>query len=255
MKIAILDAVIRKNIALFKHLMRKQLEKQQKYKKLMAKIYHAFINRQSGELQFADLKEGKLEERDWKPVVIQISSKENQKPFEVLSEDGKDCFVCNDVSPAALRRLSETITMINDVYFDPKHKKGALKNLIFLEIEFTELEEGKRTLIRDAWHDVSREKAEKLLKNHPIGTYLLRRGECADFLEANLNQTYPEPVKCLTLTYSEHDGKVSDRIIIFKNGEWLFYNDDLELNGNTCTTLSSLLKSMGNTLKGPLRNG
>ncbi|NGX40079.1 MAG: hypothetical protein KR126chlam1_01419 [Chlamydiae bacterium] len=255
MKIAILDQKVRKNLALFKHLVKQQQRKKERFYQVAKKIYHAYVNRHTGELQFAELEKKELPESDWKSIVIQLRPTEDSQTFEVLSEENEGCFEWKEFDPEAYALLSKTIHILNQLAYDPKMGKNplwVLRHVAHLEFELTDEENGKRSLIHGAWHSVNRYEAEHLLKGRPIGTYLFRKDEVAELLEETLNELFSFPITCITLTYSDWDEKVCEKTLVYKNGSWLIYDDDPTLRGPTCPTVKELLQTLGDQIQSPL---
>lgn len=106
--------------------------------------------------------------------------------------------------------------------------------------------------LKQTWHDVDREGAEKLLADEPSGTYLFRQDHFVRTLQDILRRGLKKTVKCFTLTYLDHDGSVKDRTVVFYDQKWTFYDDDPTLSGPTWPSLRDLLKAMGSHTKYPL---
>ena len=78
MKIVVLDKQIRRNLALFKHLINRQAKKTKKYFRFAKKSYRAFVNRKTGELIFFELKKDKkVPSKDWTEIRIQLRPDQN----------------------------------------------------------------------------------------------------------------------------------------------------------------------------------
>lgn len=258
MRIAIFDKIVRHNIELFKKLILRQLEKNEKQARILKKAYVAYINRKTGEIRFADLEKAPLKDKEWKMIHFRMRLPEHPEDglFEIVDGVNEDrIFEYADLGSIASHALAETVKTLNTLV-SPSAK---LKNvdLIFqelseLEIESSEEKREIKDLIHEAWHQVDRIQAEKLLMELPVGTYFFRKDEFAASLEAQLNAHNSHPIKCITLTYSEWDGKISEKTVVFKHGRWLLYNDDLELHGPTHPTIESLLEAMDDVLSKPL---
>jgi hypothetical protein len=238
MRIAILDQVVRHNVELFRTLVKKRMEKKAKQLQALTKSCHAFIHRQTGEMRFEELEEGALSGKEWKKIDLYLKDGE----FEV--GDGQERFDVVDLNLAAFRALAETVKTLNVLAHPQAHNPKRL----FQEISELELEEtqSKKELIHDAWHQVDRVGAEKLLARRPVGTYLFRQDDFAADLEEQLH------AKCITLTYSEWDGKISEKILVCKDGQWRFFNDNLDCLGSAYPSVESLLQTMGSLLREPL---
>ncbi len=259
MRVAISDKVVRHNIELFKLLVRKQIEKNEKLILMMKKSYDAVIHRKTGEIRFVELDNEHTAGKDWKVIRIRMHIPEHlEEGFFEISEGGAKelSFEMGDLGPDALHALSETVKTLNQLAYPAAKLKNAER--IFQELSELEIESGiekkkKRDLIHEAWHQVDRIQAEKLLNDCPVGTYLFRKDEFASLLEAELNAQHPDhPIKCITLTYSEWDGKITEKTPVLNEGKWYLYNDDLQLGGPSYPSIESLLKTMNNVLTQPL---
>lgn len=259
MRVAISDKTVRHNIELFKKLVRKQMGKKEKLVHIIKKSYVAFINRITGEIRFAELDEEIVKGTDWKAISIRMRIPEHREEgvFEILEGDNKEeQFDTTDLNPIAYRALAETVKTLNRLAFPSSKLKNVeriFQELSELEIEPNSEKKTSRDLIHDAWHQLDRIEAEKVLNDYPIGTYLFRKDEFAALLEAELNAKHSDHyIKCITLTYSEWDGKVSEKTLVLKDHHWQFYNDNLEIDGHAYPSIESLLKTMDEILRDPL---
>src|SRR4051812_35605779 len=115
------------------------------------------------------------------------------------------------------------------------------------------LEDAKSAeLLKQGWHAVDREEAEKLLFTAPLGSYLFRKDHFANCLEEILVRAKKGPMSCYTMAYLDVDQQVREKTIVHWNDHWLFYDDDPSLMGRSFTSLEMLLLSLGTTLKKPL---
>lgn len=258
MRIAIFDKIVRHNIELFKKLILRQLEKNDKQIKILKKAYVAYINKKTGEIRFADLEKAPLKEKDWK--VIHFRMRLPEHPEEGIFEIGEgvdqdQIFEYAELGALAYQALAETVKTLNMLAYPSaklKNVERIFQEFSELEIESSEEKRERSDLVHEAWHQVDRIQGEKLLADLPVGTYLFRKDKYAATLEARLNAHNSHPIKCITLTYSEWDGKISEKTLVCKAGHWLVYNDDLELRGPTYPTIESLLESLDEVLSKPL---
>jgi len=255
MKVAILDKKVRRNIALFKHLVDHQaVQEKARFYQLAGKAYKAFLNCKSGELRFFDLEKQDLPKGEWKSIQILFQPSKGEGAFSVSSEE-KGSFSCEELNPGAYALFTKTLHILNQICYDPKQEGNpfwVLRQITDLDFELTKEEEGKQNLLQEAWHDINREEAEKLLQKHPMGTYLFRKGQFAQSLELVLNRNFPVPIRCFTLTLSDWGGRISERTLIWKDEQWLFYNDDPTLSGPAFGTTQELLATLGDQLQKPL---
>ncbi len=250
MRVFILDRITRHNLLLFKHLMQRMKEKE--FKELVNKTFRIYIHCKTGELSLLG-EEKQIEPRQWKPLFLKWDDGCGQSPLQIIESGEGEAFYYGDLKAEALHRLADTIKVLNHVAFDPTHR-GMLNRMTSqhaiasLEVE----QEIDHPFIEKAWYDVSREGAEKLLIGHPVGTYLFRKGEFAEILENNLNRISSQPVTCFSLIFTDAGDKISEKVIIFKNEKWLFYDDDPHLKDISYPTLQDLLGTIGHQLHTPL---
>ncbi|NGX36979.1 MAG: hypothetical protein K1000chlam2_00125 [Chlamydiae bacterium] len=257
MKIVILDKRVRRNLALFKHLIHKQAEKTGRYFQVAKKSYRAYLNCETGELRFADLQKKHLSEGVWKTIVIQLRP-DIEGAFEVYAEGNLESFDCEALQAGAYEVFSKTLHILNQLSYDPKHAKNPfwiLRHIAHLDFFVTHEDEMKRNLVQEAWHSVDREYAEYLLTDEPPGTYLFRKGEFAQILEDNLNENREEPVICITLTYRDWEEKISERTLVFTEDHWVVFADDMMLSGKNFGSVRELFESMATQLSKPLLTG
>jgi hypothetical protein len=249
MKVMIRNDVVRKNIELLQMLVKKQsLQEIGKD----ALVLHAFVNRKTGDLQFAQKEENK---KEWKAVSIKIhgvSPGSKESVFEIFDEEKQEAFQHNDLAPLAYGILVETIRILNDLA--SKLSKATVDAVLgeLSECEITGAKTQPKDLIHDAWHQTDRMGAEDLLKDSPLGTYLFRKDEYAALLEEELRLNWGNDLSCFTLTYLEAKDKITDRTIVKKGDQWLFYDDDPNLSGSNYPNVYALLATLKKELKEPL---
>ena len=255
MKVVILDKQVRKNIALFKHLIHRQAEKTDKFFQTARKVYQGYINCKTGEMRFADLEEEALTGKEWKAITIQLHPTE-EGAFEVVATNDETQFNCSELTPEGYALLSKTLHVLNQIAFDPKRGRNPfwiLKQVAILDLGEGEEEKIKSEFILAAWHNVDRLGAEELLVSKKIGTYLFRKSYFAQILESVLNTTLSSPAQCLTLTYRASDEKIGETTLVFHNDQWLIFDDDLMLLGKRFGTIQELLNQLGPGVWFPLK--
>lgn len=241
MKVSILDRIMRGNVRMFLKLLERM--KQKKTKELAQRTLAVYIDKKSGKLQLDD---HATPER-WKMVRLRWDA-QGAHPLEIVEQEASGSFQYKDLDPAALRRLADTVKTLNRLAFDPSHKKSSEE--LLQDIEIIPCED--LSMIQHTWVNIDRQKAEQLLLGSEPGTYLFRKGEYAEILEKNLNHISSKPTTCMTLTFSEPEGKISERIFVNQGREWLFYDDDPALKNACYLTLEALLETMGDRLRIPL---
>ncbi|MCI0382210.1 MAG: hypothetical protein L0207_04065 [Chlamydiae bacterium] len=257
MKVAILNPSVKKNVLLFRELFRRLYEKRKKEKEMEQKIYKAFINRHTGEIALRVISK----ERDWKPIVIELKYLSGiATEFEIMEPEKMESeFTFSDLEPLAYKVMGETIKTLNSLCFDPTSKgediEKIYKQLSDVEIDETEPNlSGKPDLIKQAWHKIDREEAERLLEEAVIGAFLFRKDKFTTLLERDLNKN-GKTIDCFNITYKEWDEKISEKILLCINDhKWAFYNDDLDLECPFFETLDELLASEGDIFRKPLWN-
>lgn len=261
MKITIINKAIRQNILLFKQLILRTKKKNFSAQKTAEKTYAAFVNRLTGELRFVDLEKesSSLSDKDWKPITIQlrIDEREDQNAFEIIEAGSNpEAFQYSDLEPRAYQVMKETIHLLNKL--SPSLQKNYTPARVIEEISVLEIvplrEDRKKDLIHEAWHQVDRIGAEKLLENQSIGTYLFRKDEYAVWLENKLNQQFQSRILCITLTFNCKAKKICEKTVVYKEHQWMIYDDDPSLQEVFYPNIESLLNSLGESIKTPLLN-
>lgn len=254
MKLIIEGAVVYKNIKLFKQILQKHLHDTSRH-------FNAFINRKTGEILFEE-EMGAVDQlnlKHFKPICLSFRpfGQKNATPgFEILEEESNETlFECKDLSPIACRILAQMIEALNRVVFQAPHRENTEE--IFREVVETQLESPlpkhfEKDVMRVAWHNVSRIDAERLLAHQAAGTYLFRKDEYASLLEEQLSSRWREPIKCITLSYVESHAKVRDLTLVGKGGQWYLYDNDPSLEETAYSDLTTLLKSLHESLSEPL---
>jgi hypothetical protein len=110
------------------------------------------------------------------------------------------------------------------------------------------------SILKQTWHEIDREGAERLLLKQSAGTFLFRKDPYAITLQETLKRGLKRTVKCYTLSYLDQEGIVRDRTVVFTNQKWTFYDDDPSLSGIHWRTVGQLLQSMGAMAKYPLHS-
>ena len=254
MKIVILDKEVRRNIELFRHLIHRQAGKAKRFFQTARKTYKGYVNCKTGQFRFSELEKNEVLSKEWKPIVIQLRPSE-EGAFEVITPDQEDQFDCSQFDEKSYALLTKTLHVLNQLAYDPKHGKNpfwVLKHIAVLDLGTAEEDESERNFIHEAWHQVDRFNAEYLLSKREVGTYLFRKDEFAQILEDILNENRTTPITCITLTFRDWDKKIGEKTLVYKENQWLFFNDDTTLSGKTYPSVRDLLASLGNIIKKPL---
>ena len=124
-----------------------------------------------------------------------------------------------------------------------------LQELSHLEFDPSLDEIQAREMLHAAWYAIGREDAERFLLAQEKGTYLFRKDRFAGCLEEILVTAKKTKIKCYTLTYLDMKGQVRDKTIVHWSGMWMFYDDDLTLSGDHCSSLQALVSSLKSPMK------
>lgn len=238
MKVHIQNESVRRNVDLFKQIAHRAASERKK-------TYSVFVNRLTGAMSFTPSVD--LNEREWKPIVLHV----NLDTHEIdVVEKGKEnqSFECGDILPLAYKVMVETLRVLHIIV----RQIHDLKELGEIEFEPSMGPMKSRDLIHEAWHQVDRLGAEKLLHGHSPGTYIFRKDVYASILENELTLAYHQPIKCVTLSYLDEDEKICDHTLVIRNERWLIYDDDPNLAGNSCETIGELLANKEDHLHTPL---
>jgi len=256
MKVVILNKTVRRNLELFRQLVHRQGQKRAQLLKGIEKGYQVFINCKTGELCFPGLKSGDFPAGEWEKVIIQLHPTE-EGAFEVVDENGSKVFDLSHLNTDAYNLFSKTINTLNQIAYDPTHKHARdsfwiLRQFANIDFVLSDQDEGVRNLVHDAWYSVDRIEAEQLLHGKKYGTYLFRKDIFAQELEDSLNEGSTSPVTCVTLTFTEKDDKIGEKTMVYREGKWLFYDDDPTLSSTGFDTVKELLDNKAKMLQQPL---
>jgi hypothetical protein len=259
MRVKIVDVPVRQNIELFLDLLRRSKQKLQHRAIPSEKMFKAWLNRETGQLLFAEVaKESAfLDKEGWKPVDISYRYDPQTGEIAFLIEEREEPlkgFRCDDLTPIAFNIVRDTMKMLNSICQSlkgPSDLATKMAVLTKLTIEGS-VSHVDRNILIDAWHPVDRFGAEELLNEKPVGTYLFRRDPFSVILEQQLCEQLRKPVKCFTLTFSELNKKISDITLVHYEKKWQYYNDDPSLRNRSFQELSDLLALWKEQLKYPL---
>ncbi len=259
MRFKILDVPVRQNVELFLNLLRRSKRKFQHPPIPSEKIFKAWLNRETGQLLFAEVTKESLflAKEEWKPVDISYRYDPQAGEIIFLIEEREvplKGFRCDDLTPIAFNIVRDTMKMLNSICQNlkgPSDLATKMSVLTKLTIDGS-VSHVDRSILIDAWHHVDRMGAEELLFDKPIGTYLFRKDHFSDILEQQLCEQLKNPVKCFTLTYSQSNKKFCDLTLVHYEGKWQYYDDDPSLTNRSFQELGDLLMLWKNQLKYPL---
>jgi hypothetical protein len=249
MEVSVHSDVVLKNIEIF----RVFLEREQPSQSTAQQInFVVLLNRKTGDLKFQKKGEPALKERGWKNVILRLRGEGKKTEVEFVESENEDVqFRFDDLDPLACKVMDEMMKILNRVSSNHSLNE-CLTEIRALELKKLELK--KKDLVHEAWHQVNRIGAEKLLAGKPVGTFLFRKDEYAALLEDQLSEKHGVKIQCFTISYLEDQNKVSDRTIVLKNGQWSYYDDDPSLQTPSFDNIDDLLDVAHKELKFPLLN-
>lgn len=261
MRLHVKNQTVRKNIELFKKILDRQSYMDYPLEWVDNKSYLAFVNRKSGMIIFNEIEDSdsSLNQREWKPIRIAIklnSLEKDEGVFEIFEEDESETiFQRDDLDSLAYRILSETFKILNQVSRQYEARFYDVHSFLSL-LSHVEIGEGikkmeGKDLVHEAWHQVDRMGAEKILSAKECGTFIFRKDDYAVILEEQLKKHFKEPIKCLTITYVDELKKICDKTVVLYNRRWQFYNDDPSLSQISFDDVYTLLESLSDVFKAP----
>jgi hypothetical protein len=259
MRFKIVDVPVRQNIELFLDLLRRSKQKLQHREIPSEKIFKAWLNRETGQLLFAEVAKESLflAKEEWKPIDISYRYDLGVGEIIFLIEEREvplKGFRCDDLTPVAFNIVRDTMKVLNRICQNlkgPSDLETKMSVLTKLTIDGS-VSHVDRNILIDAWHHVDRMGAEALLMDKPVGTYLFRRDHFSEILEQQLREQLKKPIKCFTLTFSQPNKKFCDITLVHLEGEWQYYDDDPSLKNRAFQELRDLLALWKDQLKYPL---
>lgn len=258
MKLKVESDVVRRNIELFKVLLKKSSQQTTSNQELQDKIYQAFIHKKSGELRFSEVSPEMTshELSLWRPLSFKVFTNPTRKEkLECELIEGSLSSSEAGMQLEALQVLKETVKTIQLI----SRLLPKIQNLprLFLEFSQVHLEaaepiRSKVDIIHDAWHQIDRLQTEALLEEKEVGTFLFRKDEYAVILEEQLKNAHDGYIKCITLSYLDADKKICDLTLVKTDQGWLVYNDDPNLIEPTYPDIDVFFDNMKGILRSPL---
>lgn len=233
-KVSVQSEAVKRNVVVFQQTIRKSGKKGQKQS-----VYPAYIHCKTGAISFSEVSGS-----DWKRVEIHLDI-EGKKigVFEV----GKGPLDEKALIASAYQVLSQTLEVLQKIIL----LIHTIAEIGEIEVDPPLIQAGK-DIVHEAWHQLDRMGAEKILLMTSPGTYLFRKDEYAVILEQELMEALSLEVKCFTLSYLDEEGIVRDKTVILSQGKWSFYDDDPSLHEKTYPSIEKLLESVGSILSLPL---
>lgn len=219
MRIDVRSEVVRNNLELLKTLVRKSQSKETQ----------AFVEMSTGCL--IKLNPETPAPKNWKVIWIIWDGDENQ--IKVRGNEG--------LKTEAEQILLESVRTINKLF---QRELQDVDDL--LRVEFISPSE---ELFESVSHgNLSREGAEKLLKNRSVGTYLFRIDPFASILEEELSLRFSESVRCFTISVVAEVNTIHDYTVVEKLGTFQIYDDDPSLEQPCFEDVQAVLKTLKCTI-------
>jgi hypothetical protein len=197
-----------------------------------------------------------LAKKQWKPVDISYRYDPQEGEISFLIEERESPlkgFRSDDLAPFAFNILRNTMQKLGDIsdrLKGPSNLETKMAVLFKMTIDGSVSHD--RNVLIDAWHSVDRMGAEDLLMNKPVGTYLFRKDPFSEILEEELSIQRGKEIKCITLTFSQPNQKISDLTLVHDEKGWQCYDDDPSLSNAAYRDLHDLLALWKDLLKIPL---
>ncbi|MDE3045645.1 MAG: hypothetical protein KGJ02_03265, partial [Verrucomicrobiota bacterium] len=224
------------------------LEQNQGKEDSTGRTYPVLVNRKTGDIRFAE-RVSQLEHRlpkpgkpatslaDWREVRIHVST-ENPKivHFELLDERETE-LKSDGMEILAWNILNETIQVLNQIAEShPPSSPEVLPEEAVLQ-DLSEIHLASPSVSIQAmpgWHGpIDRYEAERLLRDEPAGTYLLREG---DSLTKEITELLGEKIYPYLCTIIESEQRISDILLLQTPKGWTLYEDCFDLTETTYYT-------------------
>lgn len=235
-----------------------------------ARIYRVLLNRNTGDMRFAQkIKQierhisragmGIQNAEDWMDVRLIVAEEGGKTTFELRDRENRS-IQPSQLKPLAWTIASETVEILNQ-RAKHIHAHGELlpEEAILQDLSSIHLAPPKEMIENlPGWAgSLSRIDAEHKLMHHPVGTYLLRDGDqitlsiAFHLSEANFEKAHP-----YLLTVVEIEDKITDILILRTKDGWGIYRDNPDLKDapyHSFSSLDALLQSIKQIAKFPLQ--
>ncbi len=207
------------------------------------RTYRGFLHHGRGAFLFA---EPPREREEWRQIHLRVYSQREGDKFFLLDEKGQPLSL-HQMSERAQEIARATLSLLNERSKEIPFRNEPIEAAVLQDLQFVRRFFSREIEKHPGWMgEIDRSEAEKLLRNQPEGTYLIRHGDA--LTEETVQSLFQ---KCafmifFVLTYSEGKKKVSERLILWDAG-WFVYNDEPDL-GNShqrrFSDVDSLLRSL-----------
>ncbi len=248
MKISIQNETVRRNILALQSAVQPLRFKLDTLGEHIHCEFDAFVHKTNGALLLrAPDRMGK----EWKIVVLEmeLSPSSVDETFFCLYDDQEDRedFRWDDFKPEAIQAISETFHLLNktsrELFSFTNDPMLLLDAICSIEITSGLQRLLGKDLVHEAWHQLDRVGAERLLQKEQSGTFIFRKDEYVYILENQLKMRFQIPLSCITITFIDKSQKVNDLTIVVKDNRWMFYDDDPNLEGDSYPDIYALLES------------
>ena len=241
LKVRVQSEQVRRNLDLFRKI---TAESRKESDTTLRASYTAWVNKETGAIEYGS--SVGHDSSTWKSIRLELDLRAHEA---LVFDGGKKEFESADLLPHAFHIVQETLRILKGL----TTQVDDLREFSHLDVTTALMSEPNRDMIHEAWHQVDRIGAEKLLLHHHTeGNYLFRKDPIAQQLEGQLCDEWKMPVKCLTLTYLDPEERVRDLTVVFKDNLWMFYDDNPNLIGRSYSSIEELLATMDTVLSKPL---
>ena len=258
MHLKIENDLVRKNIEIFKIILRRAIHAHEKtLQEKTTQQFEAFVSRKNGEIRFADLSPESLDKKEWSLVSFHFSlTGSDEESFSVsVTDKGAKELILTEFDSKATSALQETLKTIQFISrFLPRLQTltSVLQEFSLMNLDSFLHDLSGKDLIHEAWHSLTREECEDVLDDKQEGVFLFRKDPYTALMEEDLSKEHAEEVQCITLSYKAGKDKIKEMTLIRRECGWSVYDNDPTLKGTLYPSPGSLLESFKSLLKTPL---
>ncbi len=175
LKVRVQSEQVRRNLDLFRKIIEESRgEATAKHRA----SYAAWVNRKTGAIEYSP--NAGRDASLWKSIRLELDLDAHEA---MVFDGGKKEFESGDLLPQAFHIVQETLRILKGL----TTQIDDLKEFSHLDVTTALMSEQNRDMIHEAWHQVDRIGAEKLLLHHQTqGNYLFRKDPIAQQLEGQL---------------------------------------------------------------------
>jgi len=256
MKIKVQTEQVRKNIELFKLILKKMNQNNEQDAKDCEMKVLGFFNKATGEVQFSELISANLDNTLWQPLEFTFElhgSSLKYSSCKITSPQGvESIYECDEQAKLVLDQTIRNLSIALKILPKKKLVSEVISEFSKISVDITSKSVKPVDIIYESWHQISRLKCEEIMSQYSPGVYLFRKDHYADILEKQLSNSHKTNVKCVTLSYLNLDSKVCEITLVRTHDGWLVYNDDPTLSEPLYPDIDTFLDNMKGVLKNPL---